>query len=233
MNVNKNCIEERYTSFYTRKQYKRVYPTEFVVRIFLAEYPSLFFRKPKKGDSVLDIGFGDGRNTALLCDQGLDVCGIELSEEIVTTAHSRLNLMGHRPDLRTGRNSSIPFPDEKFDYILACHSCYYCDENQTIDDNLREYQRVLNPGGWVVASVPDANSYIFNGSKKLSDGTSRIEGDPYNNRNGYRLHGFESIDEILRSFSPYFTDFSFGTAQNNYFGIDERVFWVVCKKPIK
>lgn len=223
-------IDENYSKFYSRKQYSNVYPTEFVVRIFLSEYPNLHYCKPKNGNSVLDVGFGDGRNTKFLCDLSLDVYGVEISQDIVDMAKQRLKGFGYLPDLRVGRNSKIPFNDEKFDYILACHSCYYCDEGENIINNLEEYSRVLKKGGFLIASVPDNKSYIFNSAKKQADGTLKIVSDPYGNRNGYRLHGFDSEKEILNTFSPYFTNFSFGHASNDYFGIDERVFWIVCEK---
>lgn len=47
--------------------------------------------------------------------------------------------MGCHPELCVGRNSNIPFEDDKFDYVLACHCCYYCDEGETLLDNFREY----------------------------------------------------------------------------------------------
>ena len=30
--------------------------------------------------------------------------------------------------------------------------------------------------------------------------------------------------------TPFFSGFSFGFADNDYYGIQERVFWVVCRK---
>ncbi len=93
------------------------------------------------------MGFGDGRNTAFLCDQGWAVSGIEITQGIVDQTADRLKNLGHSADLRVGRNSRIPFGDDYFDTILACHCCYYCDEGDSFADNLGEYARVLKTGG--------------------------------------------------------------------------------------
>ena len=232
MKVSKDksdSINEKYTIFYAERTHNKVYPTEFVVRTLLANYPGLKYKKPQPGDVILDVAFGDGRNTVLLCDLGLDVYGIEITQSIVDQTGVRLANLGYSPDLRVGRNSQIPFEDGKFDYIFACHCCYYCDANETLIDNLKEYHRVLKPGGTLIASVADKKSYIFQDADDLSDGTSRINNDPYNNRNGYRLHGFSSESQIENYFSKYYEKFSFGHSNNNYYGIQERLFWLVCE----
>ena len=223
-------INARYERHYAERTSEKVYPTEFVVRTVLAKYPRLNRRRPAPGDSILDVGFGDGRNTAFLCDCGLTVSGIEITRGIVDQTRVRLAKLGHRPDLRVGRNSSMPFADAQFDYILACHSCYYCDEGESLHDNLREYSRVLKSDGFLIASVANKASYIFDGAKELPDGSMLIVSDPYNNRNGYRLHCFTGTVDIEQYFSRLFKNFSFGSADNDYYGILERVFWVVCQK---
>jgi SAM-dependent methyltransferase len=223
-------IDASYERYYAKRTAARVYPTEFVVRTFLASYPGLRLRKPAPGDAILDVGFGDGRNTAFLCEQGLAVSGIEITAGIVEQTRERLARLGHAADLRVGRNSRIPFGDETFDYILACHCCYYCDEGETFDNNMREYARVLRKGGYLVASVASRDSYIFAGATALPDGSFVIRADPYGNRNGYRLHAFAKRDEIERYMAPRFSEFSFGFADNDYYGIEERVHWVVCRK---
>lgn len=230
MGDQKRSIDSNYERYYAKRIGAKVYPTEFVVRTFLANYPKLKFEKPAIGDRILDIGFGDGRNTAFLCDLGLAVCGIEITQGIVEQTLERLKKLGHDAELRVGRNSSIPFENQYFDYILACHCCYYCDDGETFSDNLAEYARVLKQGGYLVASVACKTSYIFKDAVELGDGSLLIKSDPYGNRNGYRLQAFSEVGEIEKHFSRYFTNFSFGFADNDYYGISERVFWVVCQR---
>lgn len=223
-------VDASYERFYAARTATKLYPTEFVVRTFLARYPQLGFVKPAPGARILDVAFGDGRNTGFLCEQGFSVAGIEITQGIVDQTSARMRNNGYEVDLRVGRNSAIPFEDKAFDAILACACCYYCDEGQSMQDNLAEYARVLKPGGWLVASVADSASYIFNGAEALPDGSFRIANDHYGNRIGYRLHGFSSRDALERYFSTQFESFSIGRSDNDYFGIDEKLFWVVCRK---
>lgn len=222
-------INSHYTDFYASRNPDRVYPTEFVVRTFLAKYPNLHI-KLNKGDKVLDLGFGDARNTMFLIEKGYEVSGTEITEEIVNLSKERLKKFGMTADLKVGRNSKLPFPDEYFDVVLGCHVSYYCDEGESFADNVKEFARVLKKGGYYTTSLPMRNSYIFDGAEQLEDGCMRIKNDPYNNRIGYKLRPFANEAEIESELSPYFSNFGFAWAQNNYYGIDERLYWVTCQK---
>ena len=100
MSQSDQNMNSSYESFYAKRTGTRVYPTEFVVRTFLAQYPQLHFDKPNRGDKVLDMAFGDGRNTVFLCDQGYDVHGLEITEGIVNQTQNRLETMGYTADLK-------------------------------------------------------------------------------------------------------------------------------------
>ena len=54
---------------------------------------SSFHRLPTprtEGDKVLDLGFGDARNTMFLIEKGYEVSGTEITEEIVNLSKERL-----------------------------------------------------------------------------------------------------------------------------------------------
>ena len=223
-------INKNYNDFWTQKKNVRVYPNEFVLRIFLANYPGLKFQKPTSGDRILDVGFGDGRNAILLSDMGLNVSGVEITKGIVDQTKKRFENLGVNLDLVIGRNSSLPYENSIFKYILSCHCCYYCDDGDDFNNNMNEYSRVLEPNGWLVASLAKDDSYIFNGAIKQTDGTYIIKKDPYKNRNEYRLHAFSTEQNVLDVMSQWYKNISIGVSHCNFFGIDERVYWVTCQK---
>ena len=52
MKINQNTIDGNYEKFYSTINPGKDYPNEFNVRIFLADYPNLNFKKPSRGSRV-------------------------------------------------------------------------------------------------------------------------------------------------------------------------------------
>jgi len=224
-------LKDKYDSFYRSRNPSNVYPVEFVVRAFLGTYPLLKAdRKAWQGKTILDLGFGDGRNIPLLHDLGMRVCGVEISQEICGLAGDRLSAMGIDAILRVGRNDKIPFPDHYFDAVLACHACYYVDAGSCFSDNVREIARVLKPGGRLVFSAPIGTSYIFSGAKHIGGGHMEIADDPYGVRNGCILRKFDDETELRATLTPLFESFAIGSCRNDFWGIREHVWIVVCQR---
>ena len=226
-----DAIAAKYDAFYKARDSAHVYPVEFVVRAFLGTYPRLkpdLSRYP--GRRILDLGFGDGRNMPLLCNLGMEVHGVEISEDICRRGVERLAALGHRIEARVGRNHMIPYPDGHFDHVLACHACYYVDPGTSFPDNLAEIARVLKPGGRFIFSAPIATSYIMAGAEDLGGGHMRIANDPYGVRNGYVMRKFDTAAEIEATLAPLFAKAAIGSARNDWWGIDEQVWIVACER---
>ena len=224
-------ISDHYDAFYRKRDPIHVYPVEFVVRAFLGNYPRLKTDASSySGKRVLDLGFGDGRNMPLLHNLGMQVFGVEITQDICDRAKQRMARLGIDVTLSIGRNHSIAHTDGFFDTVLACHSCYYVDPGTRFGDNVREISRVIKSGGSFVFSAPIGTSYIMRGAKDLGGGHMEIAQDPYGVRNGYVLKKFDTAAEIETALSPLFDEFAIGSCRNDFWGIDEHVWTVVCRK---
>jgi len=224
-------IARKYSAFYHARDPDHVYAVEFVVRAFLGNYPRLANRGTScAGARVLDLGFGDGRNMPLLSNLGMAVYGVEIAQEICTATEERMRRLGVTVENRVGRNGSIPFDDGFFDHVLACHSCYYVDPGRAFADNVREIARVMKPGGRFTFSAPIGSSYIMRGARDLGDGHMEIANDPLRLRNGSVLKKFDSETEISAALVPLFGDVRIGSCRNDFWGIEEHVWIVVCQR---
>lgn len=217
--------------FYEVRNPDYVYPVEFVVRAFLGKYPRLNLDKSKfEGSKILDIGYGDGRNMVLLSNLKFNIYGVEISEEINTLAQKRLTSLGISATLKEGRNINLPFADEFFQYVLACHACYYIDDGATFETGLNEISRVLEPKGTFICSVPMHDTYILQTAEHLPDGYYRITHDPYNYRQGTVFRAFKTEEEIKKTFQDKFEDIQVGFCDDDFFGIHQKVWIIACRK---
>lgn len=224
-------VKQSYTAFHAARNPQHVYPSEWAIRTLLGKYPLLELDKSKyPGARLLDMGFGDGRNWPLFHNIGFNIHGVEITEEIVSLGKERATTLDIPVTLRVGTNSSIPYDDNFFDYTLASSSFYYVDAGTTFSDNLKEYQRVLKPGGILMATLPEAQSSIFEGCVELEDGHVEIRADPWGLRNAYVFKWFRSPEDIKETFRPYFDSFSIGLCRDDYYGVRINLFLLVCRK---
>ena len=111
---------------------------------------------PRSGESILEVGFGpgDGLREILRCAPGCRLAGIDKSAQMIAMAgqRNRRAIADGVVDLRAGSTENLPWPDAAFDAILAVNVAYFFDE---IGLSMREFARVLKPGGRLVIYVTD------------------------------------------------------------------------------
>jgi ubiquinone/menaquinone biosynthesis C-methylase UbiE len=109
--------------------------------------------------NVLDAGCGMGQWT--LCLSGLNhhVCAIDSLSNRVETVRGILRGLGvSNVELRAQSIEALEFPDQHFDGIF----CYGVLMMADFQKALREFYRVLKPGGKVYLSTTGLGWYIFN-----------------------------------------------------------------------
>lgn len=224
---------DKWSSAYS--QNAMAFPAEYVIRIFKGKYPNLDFDKAKyRKQRILDVGAGDGRNAFMLHGCGFSCAAVEVTDEICSRMRQNFaNLHICDIDVRTGNNEAIPFGNAEFDYLLSWNACYYMGNTFNFPGHVQEYARVLKEDGTLVMSIPKHDCFIYKGSElKLINGANYalITQDPFNIRNGELLRIFADEQEIEDAFSSHFTEFIFGSVEDDCFGFDYRWHLVVATR---
>jgi ubiquinone/menaquinone biosynthesis C-methylase UbiE len=114
------------------------------------------------GKSILDFGCGPGHDLVGfgVYSKPSKLVGVDLSESSLKEAHYRLNIHGIEADLiqLSPDNSKLPFPNFTFDYIHSSGVLHHAPDPASI---LREFRRVLKPGGEIRIMVYNRDSLWF------------------------------------------------------------------------
>lgn len=233
MNPAESEAQVRWGDFHAVRLARRhVYPTEWVVRTLAGgNYPDLKLNRQDYVDAkILDSSCGDGRNLSLLEDLGFDVHATEITPDVVTLLETKKMEMGWNTEFRRGKNGNQPYADGFFDYVLSCASCYYLDEEKSFDSTIAEFFRILKPGGYLIASIPDEENFAAQGAASFPDGSILISNDPFGLRNGTRWMIVRNRDQLRKLLSPYFEDVHIGHLMDDYYGLTVSGYIFVCRK---
>ena len=115
--------------------------------VFVPERIPIFKEAIGEGHKVLDLGCRSGALTEHFLD-GNEVVGVDVDEAALAKAEER----GITPVV-ADVEERLPFEDESFDAIVAGELFEHLGFPETLVD---EVHRVLEPGGVLVGSVPNA-----------------------------------------------------------------------------
>ena len=156
-----------------------------------------FFNFLESGRSILDVGCGPGFWVRQFCRMGLNVSACDLSKTAVELTKKSLNLFDLEAHVLEGNAESLSYKDESFDYI-NCQGVIHHTPNTAVC--IREFFRVLKPGGLVCFSVYHRNLVL------RSPIVLRMLSAILSRRVGLKGRGRENIltksdpDEIVRRF---------------------------------
>jgi len=111
------------------------------------------------GGRLLDVGCGYGRLTNHLAAAGLDVVGVDLSEDMLKKAQALAKRQGLSAEYVWGDMRDLAYDDE-FDAVICTDSTfgYFSDSDNLV--SLRKMARALKPNGRLVLDVANRDMAI-------------------------------------------------------------------------
>ncbi len=98
---------------------------------------------------ALDVGTGPGQLAFYLAQAGIDVTGIDISPKMVETARKKARERMLSIDFQTGDAEHLPFEANTFDVVVSRNLVWTLPAPETA---MREWHRVLKPGGRIIIS---------------------------------------------------------------------------------
>jgi len=107
-----------------------------------------------RGKTVLDAACGEGYGSAYLARTARSVLGVDISEDAI--AHARSRYLSDNLEFQLADCCRMPFQDDQFDCIVSFETLEHLEDQSGL---LKEFRRVLNPGGFLLISSPDKAVY--------------------------------------------------------------------------
>jgi SAM-dependent methyltransferase len=116
---------------------------------------------PRGRGAALDFGCGLGRLTRPLAERFHSCVGVDISERMVTGARD-LNADVAGCSFEVNSTADLrPFPDASFDLVFSSVVLQHVPDRAAIESYLREFVRVLRPGGLAAFQLPAHIPRVF------------------------------------------------------------------------
>ncbi len=109
----------------------------------------------KNGNSVLDVGCGNGVFYPVLADKSINYIGLDISKKLLALARKKALKKKGKAKVKfvKGSITKLPFKNNQFDWVCAFAVLHHIPSEELRAQAVREIRRVLKPGGRSVVTV--------------------------------------------------------------------------------
>lgn len=201
------------------------FPENFIARIFLSKNPVQCLEHDFKGKRLLDIGCGHGRHIPFFESLGLQVDGLEVTDEQVKALQQTFPTL----NFYKGKSASIPVADAQYDYLAAVNAIYYVDDLESgFEANIKECTRLLKSGGYFIFSMVGAEHSLIQNAH-IENKYAQIQQDFLGFRNDTWLRPLWDKDE-LADLLPGLELQKTGEVKETLDGFVRHIYYCVAKK---
>ena len=153
-----------------------VWPIEVMVKVLFGEYLKGVKPTLDIGTKVLDVGCGFANNLLPFLLKGCHCSGLEITSEMAKIAQDTLYSRGfNKVEIKKGNNRSLPFENNEFDLLISNNVIHYESNESNYIDGLKEYARVLKPGGGLYLMTAGPEHDIYKKAKITRAHTFKIQ----------------------------------------------------------
>ncbi len=141
-----NLVAEYYDEYYNSEFGRKVDALEKrLIKKYIEQIPI---------KNALEVGCGTGHWTEFFINNGFEITGIDISENMINIARKK-NLKDAKFEIINIEDA--PYPDNSFDNIFAITSLEFVDNRQKA---IEQIYRILKPGGYLLIGCLNQNSFI-------------------------------------------------------------------------
>ena len=181
------------------------------------------------GGLVLDYGFGPGENMIHLLRLGYHCEGLEVSKNAKMLVERKLERYPEfegfaNLHLLEDNQSSLPFGDDYFDYVLSNQVVYFLAHEEKIKRLFSEFRRVLKPKGrLIITMMSRLNHFCTKGIEIAPNIYKYLNKDSGYLRYVYILYDENHARELFKTFEIH----EIGWFDNHYCGASGHHFVIL------
>lgn len=192
------------------------WPHEAMVKLFSSRKMSklggrfLDMQKPL----VFEVGCMHGTALRFFHERGARVSGSEVTKDMVDRTISNCSRFGiEDAAIDVGHNRSLPAEDQSVDVLVSINTLHY-DSGTGVARALKEFRRVLKPGGIAFIETAGADHFVRKNEVRLGEFKCKpVFGDF---RDGQTFGMFDDLSHYERTLRGVFSEVEVGRALEQY-----------------
>lgn len=191
------------------KSYYEAHADEYFRATYSTHLPQLWEKLStslRRGDRILDLGCGSGRDLRYFAQRGFRVIGIDYSPRLVELARAY-----SKQPVVVGDFSSLPFEDNSFDAVWSIGSLLHVPRSSILSV-LSEVRRVLKDDALLLTSVKKGSGEEIDPLGRYNVFYAPDEWASVHAENGYEVMDLEETIEARKTES----------------GSTKKITWIVC-----